>query len=148
MKKVFLALSFGVVIASLTFSCNRIESRDTSSMSKQDSLEAIANAPIIQFDKEVIDFGTITEGDTVQHEFTFKNVGKSALEIKDVQVQCGCTIASKPDQPVGIGQASKIIVKFNSKGKVGINKKFITVYSNAEPSQNVLAFTAVVKSKE
>jgi len=148
MKKVFLAFIFGVAITSITLSCNRIESKDSASMSKEDSLAAIANAPIIEFDKDVIDFGTITEGDTVQHDFIFKNVGKSALQIKDVQVQCGCTVASKPEQPVGIGQSSKITVKFNSKGKVGINKKFITVYSNAEPAQNMLAFTAVVKAKE
>jgi Protein of unknown function (DUF1573) len=147
MKKVFLAIASTVIIAGLNFSCNLIDSKNQATMSKEDSLAAIENAPILQFDHEVFDFGTLTEGDTVSHEFKFKNVGKSALTITDVQVQCGCTIASKPEYPVGIGQSSKIVVRFNSKGKAGTNKKFVTIYSNANPNQTVLSFTALVNGK-
>lgn len=149
MKKVFLALTSTIILAGMNFSCNLIDSKgQTSSMSKEDSLAAVANAPIMEFDKEVVDFGTLAEGDTVSHVFKFKNVGKSALTITDVQVQCGCTVASKPDHPIGIGQSDQITVRFNSQGKVGTNKKFVTIYSNANPPQTVLAFTAVVESKE
>lgn len=144
MKKVFLALASTIILAGMNFSCNLIDSKNQEIMSKEDSLAAIANAPIMEFEEEAFDFGTLTEGDTVSHEFKFKNVGKSALLISDVQVQCGCTIASKPEYPVGVGQSAKIVVKFNSKGKVGANKKFVTIYSNAEPKQTVLVFTAIV----
>ncbi len=147
MKKVFLALASTIIVAGMNFSCNLIDSKGQTTMSKEDSLAAIANAPIIEFEEEVFDFGTLTEGDTVSHTFKFKNVGKSALQINDVQVQCGCTIASKPEYPVGIGQSDAIVVRFNSKGKAGTNKKFVTIYSNAEPNQTVLSFTAVVFGK-
>lgn len=113
-------------------------------MSKEDSLIAVANAPVIDFEEESFDFGTINEGDSVSHTFKFKNVGKSSLQINDVQVQCGCTVASKPERPVGVGQSDEIVVRFNSKGKAGTNKKFVTVYSNANPPQSILFFTAVV----
>jgi len=149
MKKVFLALSSTIILAGMNFSCNLIDSKgQTSSMSKEDSLAALANAPIMEFDKEVFDFGTLTEGDTVSHAFKFKNVGKSALTITDVQVQCGCTIASKPDHPIGVGQSDEIVVRFNSTGKAGTNKKFVTIFSNANPQQTVLAFTAIVYGKD
>ncbi len=148
MKKVFLAIASTIILAGLNFSCNLIDSKNqTATMSKEDSLAAIANAPVIEFEHEYFDFGTLTEGDTVQHEFKFKNVGKSALQITDVQVQCGCTVASKPEYPVGIGQSAKIVVRFNSRGKAGTNKKFVTIYSNANPNQTVLSFTALVNGK-
>ncbi|GGD71410.1 hypothetical protein GCM10011514_39370 [Emticicia aquatilis] len=148
MKKVFLALTSTIILAGLNFSCNLIDSKGQTGMSQEDSLAALANAPIMEFDKEVFDFGTLTEGDTVSHAFKFKNVGKSALTITDVQVQCGCTVASKPDHPVGVGQSDQIVVRFNSKGKVGTNKKFVTIFSNANPPQTVLAFTAIVYGKD
>ena len=148
MKKLFLALTATFILAGINFSCNLIDSKNQTGMSKEDSLAALANAPIMEFDKEVVDFGTLTEGDTVSHVFKFKNVGKSALTITDVQVQCGCTIASKPDHPIGVGQSDQITVRFNSQGKAGTNKKFVTIFSNANPPQTVLAFTAIVYGKD
>jgi hypothetical protein len=148
MKKLFLALTSSFILAGMNFSCNLIDSKNQTGMSKEDSLAALANAPIMEFDKEVVDFGTLTEGDTVSHVFKFKNVGKSALTINDVQVQCGCTVASKPDHPIGVGQSDQITVRFNSQGKAGTNKKFVTIFSNANPPQTVLAFTAIVYGKD
>ena len=148
MKKLFLALTSTFIMAGMNFSCNLIDSKNQTGMSKEDSLAALANAPIMEFDKEVVDFGTLTEGDTVSHVFKFKNVGKSALTITDVQGQCGCTIASKPDHPIGVGQSDQITVRFNSQGKAGTNKKFVTIFSNANPPQTVLAFTAIVYGKD
>jgi hypothetical protein len=148
MKKLFLALTATFILAGINFSCNLIDSKNQTGMSKEDSLVALANAPIMEFDKEVVDFGTLTEGDTVSHVFKFKNVGKSALTITDVQVQCGCTVASKPDHPIGVGQSDQITVRFNSQGKAGTNKKFVTIFSNANPPQTVLAFTAIVYGKD
>ena len=147
MKKLFLAFASIIIFAGLNFSCNLIDSKNETTMTQEDSLSAIANAPVMEFEEEVYDFGTLTEGDTVSHEFKFKNIGKSALQITDVQVQCGCTIASKPEYPVGIGQSAKIVVRFNSTGKAGTNKKFVTIFSNANPNQTVLAFTALVEGK-
>ncbi|GAB3512283.1 DUF1573 domain-containing protein [Emticicia fontis] len=143
MKKVFLGLITAVTLASLNFSCNLVDSKGES-MSSEDSLAAVQNAPKIEFDHESFDFGTMKEGDIKEHEFAFKNTGKSPLQITNVQVQCGCTVASKPEAPVGVGQKDKIVVRFNSLGKVGVNKKFVTIYSNAVPPQTVLSFTAEV----
>ena len=145
MKKVFLALVTTVILGGLNFSCNLVDSKGN--MSSADSLAAVENAAKIEFEQESFDFGTMKEGDIKEHEFVFTNTGKSPLQILRVEVQCGCTVASKPEAPVGIGQKDKIVVRFNSLGKVGVNKKFVTIYSNAAPPQKVLSFTAEVLAK-
>ncbi|WP_337044081.1 DUF1573 domain-containing protein [Emticicia sp. 17c] len=145
MKKVFLGIVAVVMISGLNFSCNLISAKETTSTA--DSLAAAENAPKIEFEEESFDFGKLKEGDIVEHKFAFKNVGKSPLQILNVQVQCGCTVASKPETPVGVGQKDTIVVRFNSTGKVGVNKKFVTIHSNAVPPQTVISFTAEVTAK-
>ncbi|RYU93666.1 DUF1573 domain-containing protein [Emticicia agri] len=146
MKKILLGLFTVVILGGLNFSCNLVDSK--SNMSSADSLAVVENAPKIEFAQESFDFGTLKEGDIKEHEFIFTNTGKSPLQILRVEVQCGCTVASKPETPVGVGQKDKIVVRFNSLGKVGVNKKFVTIYSNAIPPQTVLSFTAEVLSKQ
>jgi hypothetical protein len=146
MKKYILSISLFVGLASLHFSCN-LTGRKKEATANADTLIDKANAPIIQFVEESFDFGKLKEGDVVEHKFRFKNVGKSPLQIHDVVVQCGCTVAKKPEKPVGVGQESEIVVSFNSEHKAGINKKFVRVYSNANPPQSTLSFTAEVASK-
>jgi hypothetical protein len=123
------------------FSCN-------SESKKTEGSAASSDSAIIKFEKTVHDFGTINEGDTVSTTYKFKNVGQQALEIYAVEVSCGCTVAEKPEKPVGVGQSSEIKINFNSKGKSGINRKFITVISNATIPREMLEFTVIVNTKE
>lgn len=148
MKRAVIVICAFITLSSIGFSCNLVGGNKQSSI-KEDSLMGIANAPMIQFEKESVDFGTITEGDSVSHVFKFKNMGKSPLTITDVQVQCGCTVASKPEYPIGVGKEGQITVSFNSEGKLGANKKFVTIYSNANPPQSIIAFAVnVVSAKD
>lgn len=145
MKRIKITVIFAVFSAVLAMSCSQSSSEKKGNA---DSLVAIENAPKLQFLEESFDFGQLNEGDVVEHKFAFKNVGKSPLMINDVQVQCGCTVASKPDKPIGVGQQDVITVRFNTEHKAGINKKMVTVFSNAIPNQNSITFTAVVKGKD
>ena len=145
MKKVILVIFSVITLAGLNFSCNLIDSKGNST--DVDSSAVLENAPKIEFVEEIFDFGKLKEGDIVEHIFVFKNVGKSPLQILNVQVQCGCTVASKPEAPIGVGQKDMITVRFNSTGKVGVNKKFVTVHTNGFPPQTVISFTAEVAGK-
>ncbi|MFN8431286.1 MAG: DUF1573 domain-containing protein [Spirosomataceae bacterium] len=98
----------------------------------------------IKFENPTHDFGEIEEGEKVSTVYKFKNEGSMPLQIFDVQVSCGCTVASKPEDPIGVGETGEIKVEFNSKGKVGINKKFVTVTSNAANATEVVSFDVVV----
>ena len=77
-----------------------------------------------------IDFGTVTkESDSGIRTFEFKNTGDAPLIITNVQSTCGCTVPSKPTEPILPGKIGKIEVKYNM--NPGPIRKTITVESNA-----------------
>jgi hypothetical protein len=49
------------------------------------TLGAADKAPAIAFDGVAKDFGTVTEGESLKHVFTFKNKGEATLEILKVE---------------------------------------------------------------
>lgn len=120
-------------------SCQRTAKTET-----QEATENTTSGAAIVFKESNFDFGEIMEGDTVEHDFEFTNTGNSPLEIIDVKVQCGCTVASRPEKPIGAGQTDKITVRFNSTGKPGINNKYVTVITNAKIQPKPIAFKATV----
>lgn len=93
-----------------------------------------ANAPVITFEEQEYDFGTIKQGEVVEHTFKFTNTGKSPLIIESATASCGCTVPEPPKDPIAPGQSSKIDVKFNSAGKSGQQYPTITVRANTEPN--------------
>lgn len=77
-----------------------------------------------------IDYGTVSKGsDNGIRTFEFKNTGNEPLIIKNVQSTCGCTVPSKPTEPIMPGKMGKIDVKYNM--NPGPIRKTITVESNA-----------------
>ena len=77
-----------------------------------------------------VDFGKVyKETDSGLRTFEFKNTGNAPLIITNVQSTCGCTVPSKPTEPIMPGKTGKIDVKYNmSPGPI---RKTITVESNA-----------------
>jgi hypothetical protein len=118
------------------FGCNRTQSAADDSLDK-------ASAEIT-FKEQTYDFGNLNEGEIVEHDFEFTNTGSVPLEVIDVQVQCGCTVASRPEGLIGVGRSDKITVRFNSTGKPGINKKYVTVTANTAEPPKPIEFTATV----
>lgn len=96
------------------------------------------NGADMKFDKETFDFGTLKQGESVTHEFKFKNNGKEPLIITQAQGSCGCTVPEYPKEPVKQGQTGTIKVTFNSAGKTGAQDKTVTITSNAKNSPVVL----------
>jgi hypothetical protein len=77
-----------------------------------------------------IDYGTVTkETDSGLRTFEFKNTGDAPLIITNVQSTCGCTVPTKPTEPILPGKTGKIDVKYNM--NPGPIRKTITVESNA-----------------
>ncbi len=77
-----------------------------------------------------IDYGTVNkEDDSGIRSFEFTNTGDAPLIITNVQSTCGCTVPSKPTEPILPGQTGKIDVKYNM--NTGPIRKTITVESNA-----------------
>ncbi|MBN1925605.1 MAG: DUF1573 domain-containing protein [Prolixibacteraceae bacterium] len=112
----------------------------TSASIKEDfsslSEEELANAPVAKVDKTIFDFGTINEGEKVEHVFKLSNSGKHDLLIRNVKASCGCT-AVKHENTVKPGETTDISVVFNSRGKRGRQNKTVTVITN-DPKNSTL----------
>jgi len=102
--------------------------------------------PKMEFVETEFDFGTIKDGDKIKHSFKFKNTGKSNLIISDVGTTCGCTVASKPEEPIAPGAESEIVAEFNSERKASATpiEKTITVFANTTPNSVKLKLKGMV----
>lgn len=90
------------------------------------------------------DFGTIKEGESVTHLFTFTNTGSEPLLIQQCKGSCGCTVPQCPTQPIPPGGKGSIEVKFNSAGKKNAQTKQVTIDANTDPFQTKLTIKANV----
>ncbi len=77
-----------------------------------------------------IDYGNVYKDvDSGVRVFEFINTGDAPLIISNVQSTCGCTVPSKPTEPIQPGKKGEISVKYNM--NPGPIRKTITVESNA-----------------
>lgn len=135
MKKIILS----VTCLALFAACNNQSSAVTETNAEPQEISTVAavdtaNAPAFKFEKEVYDFGEITEGEKVSFDFKFSNTGKSPLIISSATATCGCTIPEYPKEPVAPGAGGMIRVVFNSAGKQGMQNKVVTITANTIPS--------------
>ena len=103
--------------------------------------------PSFEWTETEWDFGTINEGDVVEHTYLFKNTGEAPLIIESAKPSCGCTVPSWSKEPIPVGGAGEILVKFDSKGKPNIQTKTVTITSNTWPKVTTLRFKTFVTPK-
>ena len=88
------------------------------------------DGPKIEFKQETINYGEVVKGeDDGIRVFEFTNTGNAPLIITAVKSSCGCTVPTKPSEPIMPGKSDKITVKYNM--NPGPISKTITVESNA-----------------
>jgi hypothetical protein len=92
----------------------------------------------VKFSEENYNFGTVKEGEKVQHIYKFTNTGTNPLTITDAKGSCGCTVPQWPKEPIAPGATGEIKVEFDSKGKPGKQSKTVTVKANTEPFNTIL----------
>lgn len=106
---------------------------------------ALKDSTTVQLVDSVFDFGTVKEGETVTHSFSFKNTGSKPLVIMTAQASCGCTVPEKPEEPIQPGGTGVIKAVFHSKDRSGHQEKTIRVTSNARPEFGTLILTGNVE---
>jgi hypothetical protein len=147
MKKLILNAAFlSVVLASCNN--NSTDKLPTNviniSATANESNTATQGKPAITFEESKHLFGVIKEGDYAEYSFKFKNTGDGDLLIANATASCGCTV---PDYPKGIvkpGEEGFVKVKFDSKGKVGVFEKTVTLTCNTELRETVLTISGEV----
>ncbi len=105
----------------------------------------VEKRPKLQFEETTFSFGSIKEGEIINHIFPFKNSGSAPLSIKNTTASCGCTYPSFPFLPIKPGESGEIKVRFDSNGKIGRQKETITIYSNAGSGKQKLYLEGYVE---
>lgn len=91
--------------------------------------------PKIQWEDENWTWGKmIMEQGVVAHTYKFVNVGDEPAKILEVLPSCGCTAAEWTTQAILPGKSGFVKIKFDPKGKLGPNSKYVTVKTNSNPS--------------
>ncbi|MCS6824635.1 MAG: DUF1573 domain-containing protein [Cytophagaceae bacterium] len=103
---------------------------------------------IITFAETSKDFGTISEGDTISYVYHFTNTGTDTLRIIQVKTTCQCTSKEYTTAPVPPGGKGYVKVVFVSKDKYGLQRKVISVFSNASNSPVNLMLSCIVQKKQ
>lgn len=106
-----------------------------------------SNAPVFQFETDVMDYGKIVENANGVRKFKFKNVGKSDLLITSISSSCGCTVPSYPKEAIKPGGTGEIEIQYNTSILGGFSK-MITVFSNASEPQKILRLKGIVSKAE
>lgn len=106
-----------------------------------------ASFPIMTFTENTHDFGTINEGDIVEHKFTFTNTGTTPLVIISAKGSCGCTVSKWPKEPVSPGTTAELLVTFNSNGKPNMQTKQVAITANTQNGTETLKIKAMVTPK-
>lgn len=137
MKKISIIAVIIVLISGYAFTLSQIQPGKTAK-------------PDIYFENPSYDFGTITEGTSVDMSFKFYNSGKAPLLLKNVKPACGCTASEWPKEPIMPGKSGVIKATFHSNGYKGQNvHKSITVTTNIDDNGSdkviVLYFKGFVK---
>ncbi len=101
------------------------------------------DVPVLKFEKESINYGTIKKGEDGSRVFKFKNIGKSPLKIERVKSSCGCTVPTYPKKEIMPGETGEISVKYDT-NKVGRFSKTISIFSNAKRKRIVLRISGNV----
>lgn len=106
-----------------------------------------ANAGVLSFETEEIDYGTIPFNADGVRVFKFTNTGKEPIVITQVKTSCGCTSPTYSKEPVMAGETGEIQVKYAT-NRVGKFTKTVTVISNASEPNKVIKIKGEVLESE
>ena len=104
--------------------------------------------PKINIEESNFDFGTINEGDKVEHIFKFTNTGNGSLMVINAQPSCGCTVPEWTKNPLKKGESGEIKIIFNSAGKSGQQQKTVNLTTNTLAGNEIITFKANILPKK
>jgi hypothetical protein len=88
------------------------------------------DGPVIEILSYEHDFGQVSQGLKLSHDFIVKNSGNQDLIIRELNPSCGCTAAVLEDPILKPGMVTSVRVSFDTAGFTGSKIKTVRVYSN------------------
>ena len=98
-------------------------------------------------DKAVVKFAKTYEGVLLEHQFKITNTGSVPLILSDYKVECSCTKAYLPKNPILPGETYDVKVTFDTKGKYGFQDRIIYLKTNSKKKTEQLRFKVNVIPK-
>lgn len=102
---------------------------------------------VMEFEEKEYDFGTVEEGEVVEHTFKFTNAGDAPLVVSNATASCGCTVPTWTKEPIAPGDEGEMLVKFNTTGKPNQQMKAVRITANTESGRETLRIKAFVNPK-
>ena len=103
---------------------------------------AVAASSIV-WKSESIDVGSIPQNTPKPIVFEFKNTGKTAVIVTNVQGSCGCTATDYTKTPIAPGKSGTVTATYNAANPGGFTKT-VSVTTNAETTVKVLTIKGTV----
>lgn len=100
--------------------------------------------PRIAFEEPNFDFGSASDVEPLRHAFPFRNAGDQRLIVTGVEASCGCTTTSLSKTAYEPGETGAIETEWKPSG-FGLQKKAITVTTNAKPDRTILSLSAQIE---
>lgn len=128
------------------------ELREAAEKRKEESRKRSEELAAKQTTMEIIpaefDFGTIPKEQPVSKIFKLKNTGDKPLTIQDAKASCGCTVPTKPEQPILPGETGDLEVTFTSKPNQAGQaiSKNVTITANVQNKQQILTIKGQVEN--
>jgi len=108
-----------------------------------DERAAAKGVPAIAFIGSEHDFGTVSEGEVVEHQFSFENRGQVTLMMGKLTTSCGsCTAALASANVIPAGGHGRIDVVFQTAGYKGKVRREVYIESN-DPQRPRVMLTLV-----
>ncbi|WP_192820660.1 DUF1573 domain-containing protein [Rufibacter sp. LB8] len=103
---------------------------------------------VLKFEKDVHDFGTLTQGVPATYNFKFTNTGSAPVTITHVQPACGCTTPEWPKEAIQPGQSGVIKAGYNSASAGAFNKAMtVRISNNGQDEEQMLFIKGTVVDK-
>lgn len=111
-----------------------------------------------EFGSDKIDFGTVMQGDVLEHTFYMTSGGTEDLVIRQAKPTCGCTVADvmveqedgtfgvyKMGSPIPAGTKIELTATLHTKNKQGAASSRINIFSSDPRGQRQLGLSAQVQ---
>ena len=103
-------------------------------------MDSIANATSdFRFDVIEYNFGTITQGEIINYDFSFSYFGNTPLVISKTECLCACcSVSCLHNRTIDHWEKGVIKVTFDSTGQQGLKDWKIKIFSNVKISPIIL----------
>ena len=101
-----------------------------------------------RFDKCVHKFPKTIEGVVLEHTFVITNTGSVPLVLTEYEVECDCTKAVLPTDPILPGESFNLLVTFDTTGKYDFQDRYVHIKANTKKGLISVHVKVVVKSKK